>query len=113
MSRKQTQKRVEWLPGPAAADALQVLRALHPGRSQQDLIDLALIRMAWAERFPEPQMPGRDRTRWTLPAELQLPRARAVPELRAHPSRGSAVESSGTPCSGGGARHRIRAIDKD
>lgn len=113
MSRNLKQKRVEWLPGPAAADALQILRALHPRHSQQELIDLALIRMAWAERFPPPQMPGRDRTRWSLPAELQLPRADAVPELRGGPSQGRAFDGSGTACGHWDAQRTMRANTED
>lgn len=113
MPRRQTQKRIEWLPGPAAQEALQILLALHPGRSQQELIDLALIRSAWTDRYPAPQMPGPDRMRWVLPAALHLQRVGVAPELLPQTSQSNAHESSGTPCSHIAAQLIMQAIAED
>lgn len=113
MPRKVTQARIEWLPGPAAQEALQTLRALRPGYSQQDLIDLALIQMAWSDRFQMPQMPGRDRKRWVLPAALRLPHVNAVPELSPRASQSRASQSSGTPCSRYAGAFNIRSTSED
>lgn len=96
MARDPKQRRIEWLPGPAAEEALQILLALHHGRSKQEVIDLALIRMAWADRFPAPTLPGRDRMRWVLPAALRLPRVHGAPELRLDIAHGPAAAPSGT-----------------
>ncbi|CAM3885224.1 hypothetical protein [Roseateles saccharophilus] len=113
MPRKPRQTRIEWLPGPAAQQALQILRALHPSHSQQALIDLALIRMAWADRFPPPQMPGRDRMRWALPAELKLPSVDPAPELRGMPPQGAVVTGSGMHCGATAARLTMQANPED
>jgi len=90
-----------------------VLRALHPGRSQQELIDLALIRMAWADRFPAPQMLGGDRMRWTLPAALKLPRLTAVPELPPCAPQSGTAQSSGKACSRIVRQLTMREISED
>lgn len=59
--------RIDWMPGPAALEALEKARQLRPGMRQQDLIDYLVLHGLWVLRWAPPPLLGRDRDRWVLP----------------------------------------------
>jgi hypothetical protein len=68
--------RVEWVPGPAALEALDIAeRQLGPaGLRTQEVIDRLVILGLWALKNPPKRPPdlwGKDRAQWTLPADLR------------------------------------------
>lgn len=73
---KANRVRVDYMPGPAALEALEAAQALHPDCNTQALIDRlvitglsALVHGHWAP----PRLYGRDRERWKLPEGLRTP----------------------------------------
>ena len=71
--------RVDYMPCPAAVEALQAAQGLYPDNNTQALIDRlvitglsALVQVHWKP----PSLYGRDRDRWTLPAPLRA----SIPE---------------------------------
>ena len=66
--------RVDYMPCPAAVEALQAAQGLYPDNNTQALIDRlvitglsALVQGHWRP----PSLYGRDRNRWKLPDALQ------------------------------------------
>ena len=69
-----TRTRVEWQPGDAALEALEISRRLFPHLSRQSLIDrLVITGLAALKHTPwrPPELWGKHRDRWKLPAELR------------------------------------------
>jgi hypothetical protein len=74
MPSSSTRQRIDYTPGDAALEAIDVARTLLVGHGQQDVLDRLVILGLWAlKRSPPPALLGNDRHRWTLPAELGLP----------------------------------------
>ncbi len=70
---KANRTRIDYMPGPAALEALQAAQALHPADNAQALIDRLVIVGLAALRHPPwkpPALYGRDRSRWKLPEGL-------------------------------------------
>lgn len=68
--------RVDYMPGPAALEALEAAQALHPGCNTQALIDRLVITGLSAlvhGHWEPPRLYGRDRERWKLPEGLRQP----------------------------------------
>lgn len=68
--------RVDYMPGPAALEALQAAQELHPDCNTQALIDRLVITGLSAlvhGRWEPPRLHGRDRERWQLPQVLRQP----------------------------------------
>jgi hypothetical protein len=70
---KKDRPRIDYMPGPAAMQALQRAAITFPDVRQQALIDKLLITglcaLSW--RLPElPRLYGSDRVAWQLPVEL-------------------------------------------
>ena len=68
-----TRTRIDYMPAPAAVEALRAAQALHPTDNTQALIDRlvivglsALVHPPWRP----PALHGRDRDRWQLPVGL-------------------------------------------
>ena len=73
---KTNRVRVDYMPGPAALEALKVAQAMHPDRNTQALIDRLVITGLSAlvhGRWEPPRLHGRDRERWKLPEGLRQP----------------------------------------
>lgn len=69
-----TKQRIDWVPGPAALDALAIAEGLFPGQGRQSVIDRMLIMGVsayLANHWQPPQFLGRSRHRWRLPADLE------------------------------------------
>jgi hypothetical protein len=69
-----TRKRIEWYPGDAALEALQVATEKYPRLRQQALLDfifLAGLSALTHQHWQPPALHGADRHRWRLPAALQ------------------------------------------
>ncbi len=73
---KASRARVDYMPGPAALQALQAAQELDPQASTQAVIDRLVI-TGYAALLHKPWKPpalyGRNRERWKLPEELQSP----------------------------------------
>lgn len=68
-----TKPRIEWVPGPAARDALALAEDLFPGMGRQSVIDRLVITglSAYVTRpWQPPALAGRARHRWKLPEDL-------------------------------------------
>jgi len=70
---KTNRTRIDYMPGPAALQALEAAQALHPKDNTQALLDRlcivglsALVHRHWAP----PWLHGRNRERWKLPEAL-------------------------------------------
>lgn len=67
--------RVDYMPGPAAVEALTRAQAMFPEANTQALIDRMVITGLSAlmhGHWRPPALYGRDRDRWKLPDELRL-----------------------------------------
>lgn len=65
--------RVDYMPGPAALEALKPAKAMHPDCNIQALIDRLVITGLSAlvhRHWEPPRLFGRDRERWILPDGL-------------------------------------------
>lgn len=65
--------RVDYMPGPAAVEALQAAQRLFPNSNTQALIDRLVITGLSAlvqGHWKPPPLYGRDRDAWKLPREL-------------------------------------------
>ena len=72
--RKDNRVRVDYMPGPAALEALEAAQALHPDCNAQALIDRLVITGLSAlvhGHWQPPKLYGRDRERWKLPEGLR------------------------------------------
>lgn len=66
--------RVDYMPCPAAVEALQAAQGLYPDNNTQALIDRLVITGLSAlvqGHWKPPSLYGRDRDRWALPIELR------------------------------------------
>jgi hypothetical protein len=66
--------RVDYMPGPAAVEALQAAQGLFPNSNTQALIDRLVITGLSAlvqGHWKPPPLYGRDRDAWKLPADLR------------------------------------------
>ncbi|MCZ8109299.1 MAG: hypothetical protein ACK5Y8_00800 [Betaproteobacteria bacterium] len=73
---KANRVRVDYMPGPAALEALQAAQGLHPRDNTQALLDRLVITGLSAlvhGRWEPPRLFGRDREHWRLPEELRQP----------------------------------------
>jgi hypothetical protein len=75
MAKKAPRLRVDWMPGPAACDALEIGEQLLPHLGRQAVIDKLLICGLHALRQSPPVLWGHDRDEWALPPGLALPKA--------------------------------------
>ena len=67
-------ERFDWMPGPAALQAIDIATELLPKARQQALIDRLVIIGAAAlaaQHWKPPSFYGSDRDRWALPPELK------------------------------------------
>ena len=68
---KTTRVRVDYSPGAAALEAMQIAQELYPRDNIQALIDRLVITGLAAMSWKAPSLFGRDRDRWELPDELR------------------------------------------
>jgi hypothetical protein len=68
---KANRVRVDYMPCPAALEALQAAQGLHPRDNTQALIDRLVITGLAAMAWQAPRLYGTDRDRWNLPEELR------------------------------------------
>lgn len=73
---KKNRVRVDYMPSPAALEALELAQALHPKDNTQALIDRMVIVGLSAlmhERWEPPRFYARNRKQWQLPPALRQP----------------------------------------
>ena len=71
---KQERTRIDYMPGPAALDALALAGEMFPNMRPQALLDKLVITAVSAlahKHWQPPSLWGRDRDAWKLPDELQ------------------------------------------
>ena len=68
---KANRTRIDYMPGPAALEALQAAQELHPRDNTQALIDRLVITGLAAMSWEAPSLYGRDRDRCKLPESLR------------------------------------------
>ena len=71
---KANRTRIDYMPGPAALEALQAAQELHPRDNTQALIDRLVIVGLSVIAHPPWKLPslwGSDRDRWKLPESLR------------------------------------------
>jgi hypothetical protein len=71
---KASRTRIDYMPCPAALEALQAAQKLHPDHITQRLIDRLVITGLSAlvhGRWEPPRLPGRNREQWKLPDNLR------------------------------------------
>ena len=69
--RQRDRARIDYMPGKAAREALDVAQLLYPNHNTQALIDRLVIMGLGAMQWKPPTLYGRDRERWQLPASLR------------------------------------------
>lgn len=78
MPANATRLRIDWVPGGAALQSLEIGERLWPHLRRQEVIDRLVITGLSALQHPPwrpPALPGQDRDRWSLPPALMLPDA--------------------------------------
>lgn len=83
MPSSATRLRIDWTPGPAALEALEIAENLRPHLRRQEVIDMLVITGLAAlkyEPFMRPSFSGFNRNTWRLPDTLRRGRATATPE---------------------------------
>ena len=68
---KKDRARIDYMPGRAACDALDIAADLFPDMRPQALIDKLVITGLCALRWKPPSLYGSDRDHWKLPDELR------------------------------------------
>ena len=68
---KQERTRIDYMPGPAALDALALAGAMFPSTRPQALLDKLVITGLCALQWKLPALYGADRDRWELPEALR------------------------------------------
>ena len=71
---KSERTRIDYMPGAAALEALDVAAAMFPDTRQQALLDKLVITAVSAlahKHWHAPHLGGRDRDRWKLPDDLR------------------------------------------
>jgi len=74
MPSSATRLRIDWCPGDAALEAVQIAERMYPHLRRQEIIDRLVITGLWALKQPPaipPRFDGRNRDRWRLPANLR------------------------------------------
>lgn len=74
---KKDRARIDYMPGQAACDALDIAADLFPNMRPQALIDKLVITGLCALRWKPPSLYGSDRDHWKLPAEFQGEKTKA------------------------------------
>lgn len=69
---KKDRARIDYMPGQAACDELDLAADLFPEMRIQALIDKLVITGLCALRWKAPSLYGSNRDHWKLPDELQL-----------------------------------------
>lgn len=67
---KTLRTRIDYMPGPAALEALGIAAEMFPDLRQQVLLDKLMITGLVALHWRMPALYGRDRDAWRLPADL-------------------------------------------
>ncbi len=74
MASNVTRTRLEWYPGDAAREALEIAERVLPLLRRQEVMDYLVLLGLWTLQQP-PQLPprfeGRDRDAWRLPSALR------------------------------------------
>ncbi|MFO1228311.1 hypothetical protein [Roseateles sp.] len=71
---KTDRTRIDYMPGPAALQALTLAEALLPGVRPQALLDRLVITAVSAlahQHWQPPRLYGKDRDAWKMPEELR------------------------------------------
>lgn len=74
MPSNATRQRIDWAPGDAALEAIEIAETLFPHLRRQEIIDRLVLTGLWALRQPPaipPRFDGCDRDQWRLPANLR------------------------------------------
>lgn len=66
---KNDRTRIDYMPGNAAVDALEIAAAMFPNMRPQAVLDKLVITGLCALRWKAPALYGNDRDRWKLPTE--------------------------------------------
>lgn len=77
MPSNATRPRIDWVPGGAALEALEIAERLYPHLRRQAVIDMLVINGLFLLRRPPwvpPQLWGNNRDQWRLPPELLPPK---------------------------------------
>ena len=77
---KNDRTRIDYMPGGAAIEALQIANALFPDMRPQALIDKLVITGLCALRWKVPSLYGSDRDRWKLPDDVRPGKQPAITE---------------------------------
>ena len=77
---KNDRTRIDYMPGQAAIDALEIASAQFPNMRPQALIDRLVITGLCALRWKVPSFYGSDRDRWELPDDVRLGMLPAITE---------------------------------
>lgn len=77
---KNDRTRIDYMPGQAAIDALEIASAQFPNMRPQALIDRLVITGLCALRWKVPSFYGSDRDRWELPDDVRLGKLPAITE---------------------------------
>ena len=67
---KNERTRIDYMPGSAALEALELAAAMFPNARPQALLDQLVITGLCALHWKAPSLYGSDRDRWKLPDEL-------------------------------------------
>ncbi len=68
---KKDRARIDYMPGNAALEALELAGAMFPNARPQALLDKLVITGLCALHWKAPALYGSDRDRWKLPDELR------------------------------------------
>lgn len=68
---KSERTRIDYMPGSAALEALELAAAMYPDARPQAMLDRLVITGLCALRWKAPALYGPDRDRWQLPSELK------------------------------------------
>lgn len=69
--RKRDRPRIDYQPGSAAREALEIAQRLYPENNAQALLDRLIIAGLVALQWKPPSLYGRDRERWRLPESVR------------------------------------------
>lgn len=79
---KTSRTRIDYMPSPAAVQALQAAQKLQPDHNVQRMIDRLIITGVSAlahGHWEPPRLYGRDRDAWKLPEKLRQPESESAP----------------------------------
>lgn len=75
VSKKTPRVRLDWMPGDAVLQGLEIARRLFPHLKTQEIVDRVFLTGLYALQQPPwrpPTFEGTDRDRWKLPQGLRL-----------------------------------------